>query len=55
MRILYVWIFVVDPVVRFFLLVCDFFSFFELFLVLVCWIFEGLYFTVGLYFYFLCY
>ena len=37
---------VVDPVVKFFFLVFSFFFLFEVFLVLVCMIFEGLYFAV---------
>ena len=53
--ILYVWIFVVDPVVRFFLSFFYIFFLFEIFLVVVCWIFEGLRFAVGLFFDFYCY
>ena len=49
MIILYVRIFVVDPVVKFFLLIFYFFFLFEVFLVLVCLIFEGLYFAVELF------
>ena len=48
--ILYVGVFVFDPVVRFFLSFFYFFLFFEMFLVLVCLIFEGLRFAVGLFF-----
>ena len=47
-------ILVVDPVLRFF---CHFSNFllFEMFLVLVCLIFEGVHFAVELYFYLLWY
>ena len=50
--ILYVRVFVVDPVVKFFLLIFYFFFLFEVFFVLVCLIFEGLYFAVELFLYF---
>ena len=50
MIIVYVRIFIVDPVVRFFLSFFYFFFVFEIFLVLLCLIFEGLHFAVGLFF-----
>ena len=53
--ILYVRIFVVDPVKKFFLLIFFFFFLFEIFLVLVYLIFEGLHFSVELSLYFLWY
>ena len=53
--ILYVRIFVVDPVIKCFMLVFYFFFLFEVFLVLVCLIFEGLHFAVGLFLYLLWY
>ena len=53
--ILYVRIFVVDPVIKFFLLVFYLFFLFEVFLVLLCSIFEGLHFAVELFLYFLWY
>ena len=43
---------VVDPVVKFFFLIFSFFFLFEVFLVLVCMIFEGLYFAVDFFLYF---
>ena len=52
--VLYVRIFVVDPVVRFFLLVFDFFFLFDLFLILVCWIFEGRHFANGFFIFTFC-
>ena len=55
MIILHVWSFVVDPVVRFFLSVFYFFFLFEVFLVLVCLIFEGLHFAIELFLYILWY
>ena len=50
--ILYVWIFVVDLVVKFFLLIFYFSFLFQVFSVLVCLIFEGLYSAVELFLYF---
>ena len=52
MVILYVRIFVVDFVVKFFLLIFYFSFLFEVSLVLVCLIFEGLYSVVELFLYF---
>ena len=51
--ILYVQIFVVDLVVKFFLLIFYFLFLFEVFWVLVCLIFEGLYSAVEFFFVFL--
>ena len=48
--ILYVRIFVVDPVLRFFLSFFYYFFLFEIFLVLMCLIFVGLRFAAGLFF-----
>ena len=50
--ILYVWIFAVDLVVKFFLLIFYFSFLFEVFLVLVCLIFGDLYSAVELFLYF---
>ena len=50
--ILYVRIFVLNPVVKFFLLIFYFLFLFEVFVVLVCLICEDLYFAVEMFLYF---